>query len=543
MFSNDTKRLVLGHFWFAFVAFFAALLLGEWQMYIRSPLSAWIGNPELYYRSVTAHGSAMGYVFPTLVAMGFGYAIVELSLKQTLVGRRWAWAGLALTVVGTIVAMAPVSAGLASVLYTFYPPLIGHPAYYIGVVLVVVGSWIWVALMSVNLRVWRRSHPGENVPLPMFANLAGAYLWAWTSIGAAIEILFLILPVALGFKSTIDAGLSRVFFSWTLHAIVYFWLMPAYIAFYTLVPRAIGGRLYSDMMGRISFILFLVFSMPIGVHHLFQDPQIGSGVKFLHAVFTGMVSVPTFLTVFTIVASVEIAGRLRGGKGLLGWVKALPWHNPMMLAVAFSFILLGFGGAGGLINMSYQLDFAVHNTQWITGHFHLIFGGAIVIMYFALAYDLWPHLTGRALVQGRMMKAQLWLWFVGMIVLTFPWHVVGVMGMPRRMAYFDYSDPELAAQAVSVIITFCGGLLLVVSGLLFLLVLLRGHRSAAVALPEFRFAQPVHATGRLPIALNSYALWLVLMIGVSILNYGYPIAQLLALKETSVPAVPVGGTP
>ena len=68
-------------------------------------------------------------------------------------------------------------------------------------------------------------------------------------------------------KSTIDAGLSRVFFSWTLHAIVYFWLMPTYIAFYTIVPRAIGGRLYSDTMGRVAFVLFLVFSMPIGIHH------------------------------------------------------------------------------------------------------------------------------------------------------------------------------------------------------------------------------------------------------------------------------------
>jgi len=543
VFSKESRRLVLAHFWVAFAAFFVALLLGEWQMYIRSPLRDWIGNPELYYRSVTAHGSAMGYVFPTLVAMGFGYAIVELALKQPLVGRRWAWTGFALVVLGTVVAMAPVSVGLASVLYTFYPPLIGHPAYYIGIVLVVVGSWIWVALMSVNLRVWKKANPGVAVPLPMFANLAGAYLWAWTSVGAAVEILFLILPVALGFKSTIDAGLARVFFSWTLHAIVYFWLMPAYIAFYTLVPRAIGGRLYSDMMGRISFVLFLVFSMPIGVHHLFQDPQVGAGVKFLHAVFTAMVSVPTLLTVFTITASVEIAGRLRGGTGALGWVKALPWHNPMMLAVAFSFILLGFGGAGGLINMSYQLDFAVHNTQWITGHFHLIFAGAIVIMYFAVAYDLWPHLAGRALVQDGMMKAQLWLWFTGMIVLTFPWHVVGVMGMPRRMAYFDYTNPEIAPQAITVILSFIGGLMLVISGVLFLLVLLRGHRSRVVELPEFRFAQAVHPVGRVPVALNGYALWLALMIGLSLVNYGYPIAQLVGLKQTSVPAVPIGGSP
>lgn len=44
-------------------------------------------------------------------------------------------------------------------------------------------------------------------------------------------------------------------------------------------------------------------------------------------------------------------------------------------------------------------------------------------------------------------------------------------------------------------------------------------------------------------ALNSYALWLALMIGLSIVNYGYPIAQLVSLKQTSVPAVPVGGKP
>jgi cytochrome c oxidase subunit 1 len=215
----------------------------------------------------------------------------------------------------------------------------------------------------------------------------------------------------------------------------------------------------------------------------------------------------------------------------------------MMLAVAFSFILLGFGGAGGIINMSYQLDFAVHNTQWITGHFHLIFGGAIVIMYFALAYDLWPHLTGRQLAAGAMMKTQLWLWFIGMVVLTFPWHVVGIMGMPRRMAYFDYTNPEIAPQAITVTLSALGGLLLVISGLLFVLVLLRGHRSAAISLPEYRFSQPVHAVGRVPVALNSFALWLALMIGLSVVNYGYPIGQLMALKETSVPAVPVGGHP
>ena len=147
-------------------------------------------------------------------------------MKQPLIGLRWAWAGFWLVIIGTVMAATPIALGRASVLYTFYPPMIGSPFYYLGVVLVVVGSWVWVALMAINLRAWKKNNAGKAVPLAMFGNVAGAYLWAWTSVGAAIEILFLILPVALGFKDTIDAGLARVFFSWTLHAIVYFWLMP-----------------------------------------------------------------------------------------------------------------------------------------------------------------------------------------------------------------------------------------------------------------------------------------------------------------------------
>jgi cytochrome c oxidase subunit 1 len=536
------KRLVLAHFWVAFAAFGLALLLGEWQMFIRSPLHPWLHDPELYYRSVTAHGSAMGYVFPTLVAMGFGYAVVELALKRPLVGRKWAWTGFWLVVLGTVTAMVPVALGLASVLYTFYPPMIGSVFYYLGIVLVVVGSWVWVGLMGVNLHVWKRDNPGQPVPLAMFASVAGAYLWGWTAVGAAIEIIFQILPVALGLKSTIDAGLARVFFSWTLHAIVYFWLMPAYIAYYTIMPRAIGGRLYSDSMARISFILFLVVSMPIGIHHLFADPQVGSGFKFMQSVFTAFVAVPTLLTVFTICASAEIAARLRGGKGAFGWVKALPWQNPMMLALAFSFVMLGFGGAGGLINMSYQLDSTIHNTQWITGHFHLIFAGAIVIMYFAIAYDLWPQLTGRAVTRVQMIRWQLWLWFVGMIVLTFPWHYVGILGMPRRMAYFDYTDPEIAAQAVFVMISVVGGAMLVVSAVLFFIILIGAHRGPRIVVEEYRFSKAVHQSATVPVALNGFALWLTLMICLTLVNYGYPIAQLMSLPQTSVPAVYIGGS-
>ncbi len=462
-----SKRLILAHFWLAFSLFGLALLLGAWQMFVRSPLSAWVSNPEWYYRSLTAHGTVMGYVFPTLIAMGFGYAISEASLNQPIIGRRWAWLGFGLILVGAVMAMVPVALGLASVLYTFYPPDDRQPLLLFGCRsrrrrLLGLGcadggqSRHLEAPQSRHARSARDVRERRRVPAVGLDRRRRSSRAAPPNHSRRNRL-----------RSTIDAGLARVFFSWTLHAIVYFWLFPAYIAYYTIVPRAIGGKIYSDTMARISFILFLVVGMPIGLHHTFADPQVGAGFKFVQSVFTALVALPTFLTIFTICASLEIAAKLRGGKGALGWLSALPWNNPIMLAVAFSFIMLGFGGAGGLINMTYQLDATIHNTQWITGHFHLIFGGAIVIMYFAIAYDLWPHLTGRPLQSLGLMRAQLWLWFVGMIVTTFPWHWVGILGMPRRMAYFDYSNAALAPDAFPVMLSVVGAVILLISGILF----------------------------------------------------------------------------
>ena len=85
----------------------------------------------------------------------------------------------------------------------------------------------------------------------------------------------------------------------------------------------------------------------------------------------------------------------------------------------------------------------IHNTTWVTAHFHLIWGGAVVIMYFAIAYEMWPRITGKPLWSKAMARWQLWLWFVGMMIATIPWHITGLMGQPRRVAVFDYSIPFL----------------------------------------------------------------------------------------------------
>src|SRR5882672_4559457 len=394
---HNSSRLALYHCWVAFTVFLPAVGLGAWQMLMRSPLPAPLDDPNAYYTSVTLHGTAMAYVVTTFFAMGFGYAVTATSLGRPVRGVAAAWIGFAICLIGTLMAVLAVLSGRASVLYTFYPPLLATSWYYFGAFLLIGGSMIWVVLMVYNMAAWKHDNPGQPVPLAMFAITATALLWAWAASGVIIELLFVLNPPTLGLTTQVDAGLARTLFSVTLHAIVYFWLMPAYIAFYTLVPQAAGGRLYSDTMGRLTFIMFLVFSVPVGMHHLFADPEHGAGLKFVQSFLTFFVALPTLLTVFSICASLEIAGRARGGRGLLGWIAALPWKEPMVLAVALSLVMLGLGGFGGLINMSYAMNSMIHNTSWVTAHFHLIFGGAVVIMYFAIAYEKWPRITGKAL--------------------------------------------------------------------------------------------------------------------------------------------------
>jgi cytochrome c oxidase subunit 1 len=172
-----SNRLVLAHLWVAFAAFGIAAVLGVWQMWVRSPLSAPYSDPQNYFLSVTAHGTSMAYVLTTFFVMGFGYFVAETALGRMLPGPRWAWLGFLLAVVGTVMAVVTVFAGQASVLYTFYPPLTGSPFFYIGLVLVVIGSWIWCVVMIVAMAGWKRANPGNAVPLAMFATVANAIMW------------------------------------------------------------------------------------------------------------------------------------------------------------------------------------------------------------------------------------------------------------------------------------------------------------------------------------------------------------------------------
>src|SRR6185369_4253662 len=117
-----------------------------------------------YYQGLTLHGAINAIVFTTFFAVAFGHAVIRFYTGKPLVSSA-AWTSMILMTIGTLMAAIPMLTGKASVLYTFYPPLKAHPAFYIGLVLLVVGSWIAFFGWIPTYRAWKREHDGEKTPL------------------------------------------------------------------------------------------------------------------------------------------------------------------------------------------------------------------------------------------------------------------------------------------------------------------------------------------------------------------------------------------
>ena len=375
------RRLAVAHIGVAVAAFGVASAMAMMQALSRANLELPFRSASMYYMSVTGHGTLMALVFTTFFIMAFGYVVAERALGRAVPYRWIAWVSFWVAAAGTLATVAAIVAFKATVLYTFYPPLQAHPAFYIGLTLVVVGSWGWSLVMLLSLRAWRKNNAGRPIPLAMYGVVATVIVWLLATAGVAAEMLLLLIPWSLGLTKTVDPELARMLFWWFGHPLVYFWLLPAYVIWYTVLPRAAGGRLFSDPLGRLVFALFILLSTPVGFHHQFMDPGIATEWKMLHTFNTLWILYPSFVTAFTIIASLEVAGRARGGQGLFGWIRKLPWGDPLVSSVIFSMLLFAFGGWGGAINASFGMNAVVHNTSWIPGHFHTTVGSASALTF------------------------------------------------------------------------------------------------------------------------------------------------------------------
>ena len=529
-------RLALANIGVAIGAFGLASAMAMMQALSRANLDLPFRSAGVYYMSVTAHGTLMALVFTTFFIMGFGYVVAQRALGAELPLRRTAWISFWIAVLGTCMTVVAILAGKATVLYTFYPPLKAHPAFYIGLTLVVVGSWGWSGVMLYALRVWRHLNPGRTIPLAMYGYAATIIVWALATIGVAAEMLLQLIPWSLGWSATVDPVLARILFWWFGHPLVYFWLLPAYVIWYTLLPPAAGGKLFSAPLGRLVFAMFILLSTPVGFHHQFMDPGIPSQWKLFHTINTLLILYPSFVTAFTIIASLEIAGRMRGGTGVFGWIPRLPWSDPLVSSAIFSMLLFALGGFGGAINASFGLNAMVHNTSWIPGHFHTTVGSATALTFMGACYLVVPRLLGRQLELAPMARVQPYLWFLGMLFFSIPTHITGLMGMPRRVYDASYGDhPVALSWRWLTDISAVGGLVLFASALFFVLVMvftLAGTRAEARPL---EFAESVEPEPERGSWLDRLGLLTLAAAALIVIAYAYPIWHHLQMPRFGSP--------
>jgi cytochrome c oxidase subunit 1 len=410
-----------------------------------------------------------------------------------------------------------------------------NPFFYVGLVLVVVGSWVAGYGFFFTYFQWRRENEGTQTPFIALSILITMLLWQIATLGVAVELIWLIIPWSFGLVEGTDPQLARTFFWFFGHPLVYFWLLPAYVSWYGMLPKQAGGKLFSDPMARLVFWLFLVLSTPVGFHHQYVDPGVPAGWKALHAILTYGVFLPSMITAFTVVASLELGGRARGGKGLLGWVRALPWGDPSFAAQNLAMILFAFGGIGGLTNASYNLNLAIHNTIWVPGHFHLTLGSAVTLTFFGVAYWLVPKLSGKQLFSRKLGLWQSWTWFVGMLLMSNGLHILGLnFGVPRRssLGAAPYAD---AAWNPLLIEALIGGIILTISAALFFTNMLgtvfsKQELEEPIEMPV---AEPLHPEP-VPAWLDSWRPWVVGTVALIIVAYAPVLISMISdLNMTS----------
>lgn len=523
-------KLSMAHFYVAFTALALGGFAGLLQVLVRSGKFE-LPAPITYYQVLTVHGVLLGLVLTTFFIMGFQFAAMSRTAGAlSNRARKSGWIGFWMMTIGTAMAATMVLLNKASVLFTFYAPLQAHPIFYIGLTLIVVGSWIAGGAMMTSYVRWRKQHAGKVSPLLSFMVVVNTLLWIVATIGVAATVLFQMLPWSLGIVDTIDVLISRTLFWYFGHPLVYFWLLPAYMCWYVIIPKIIGGKIFSDSLARMSFILFLLFSIPVGFHHQLTEPGIDPAWKFLQVILTFLVVIPSLMTAFSLFGTFEMYGRQKGATGLFGWFKKLPWGDARFVVPFIGMVAFIPAGAGGLVNASNQLNQVVHNTIWVTGHFHLTLATSIVLTYFGIAYWLIPHLTGRVLTKkmNKLAIIQGALWAVGMTFMSGAMHAAGLLGAPRRSSFSTYGGSAQAMEWIPYqIAQAVGGTILFIAIILVLIIFINLAFFAPKGAQEFPVGEAAEQSEKTPLVFENWKLWLGITVVLILFAYTIPLIDMI----------------
>jgi cytochrome c oxidase subunit I+III len=505
--SIGVRYLVTAFVFFTLAGVMAALI----RLQLAVPEARFI-NPDAYNQIFTSHGLVMMFLFavPVMEGMGIYFVPLMVGARNIAFPRLNAFSYYMFLFGGVLLFSALVLNTGPDAGWFSYPPLSGpdySPGKRVDVFNTLI-SFTEVAALAVAVEliatILKMRAPGmtlNRIPLFVWAMLVTSLMIVFSMPAVVSSSTFLLLDRLVGthFFNPAEGGdtvLYQHLFWFFGHPEVYIIFVPAL----GMVSSIITTFTARPTFGYTALVLSLFTTGFVGfsvwVHHMFTTglPQMGLG--FFTAASL-IIVIPTAVQIYCWIAAL--------------WKGRPRFETPLLFILGFIAIFV-FGGLSGVTLASVPIDLQVHDTYYVVAHFHYVLIGGAVFPLIGAVYYWYPKITGR-LMNQRLGRWNFITLFVGFNVTFFPMHVLGFLGMPRRV----YTYPAYMSWATLNLVSSAGALLLIAGGVMLIYNVVRSYRFGRVAgdnpwqadtlewatsspPPEYNFAE-------IPIVEGRHALW------------------------------------
>jgi cytochrome c oxidase subunit I+III len=434
----DHKRVGLLYFWTTLAFFLAG---GAEALLMRTQLSAaeeHVVGPATYDQLMSMHGITMIFFFIIPMTTGaFGNYLVPL-----MIGARdmafprvnalsyWLFLGSGIFLYSSFLIHSAPDTGWFS-----YVPLalkqydggLNVDFYALALIFNAVSST--VASVNLIVTIFKLRAPGmswNRMPLFCFAMLAASLSLLLALPALVVDCVFLELQRKAGFHffDVAHGGqplLWQHLFWFFGHPEVYIIVLPAFGIATSIIPTFARRKMVAFPLVAMAELLVAFIGFGVWAHHMFATGISGS-ILVLFAAASMMVVIPSTIQVYAWLMTVNLGTPV--------------FTAPLMFIGGFiTFFVLG--GLSGIMFAAIPIDQATHDTYFVVAHFHFIIFGAAVFPLLGGIYYWFPKVTGK-LYNEPLAHASFWVTFVGTSLTFFPMHIVGLLGMTRRVYTYQH---------------------------------------------------------------------------------------------------------